>query len=165
MKKSLVYIVSVGLVYLAMIVVMDTFPRSAYSELEQRELATFPEFSREALFSGNFTEAVSSWFSDTEPFRDRFMKVSMDVKAARRMSFNEEQIIFHAPEEDVEEEIANEDTSYVNENAKLAELVSRNYDAIAGKVLADEIAQDKDFAIAKQWNVNGEKVVIAIEKI
>jgi isoleucyl-tRNA synthetase len=53
----------------------------------------------------------------------------------------------------------------VNENAKLAELVSRNYDAIAGKVLADEIAQDKDFAIAKQWNVNGEKVVIAIEKI
>jgi len=53
----------------------------------------------------------------------------------------------------------------VNENAKLAELVSRNYDAIAGKVLADEITQDKDFAIAKQWNVNGEKVVIAIEKI
>ena len=53
----------------------------------------------------------------------------------------------------------------VNENAKLAELVSRNYDAIAGKVLADEITQDKDLAIAKQWNVNGEKVVIAIEKI
>jgi len=53
----------------------------------------------------------------------------------------------------------------VNDNAKLAELVSRNYDAIAGKVLADEITQDKDFAIAKQWNVNGEKVVIAIEKI
>lgn len=120
MKKSLVYIVSVGLVYLAMIVVMDTFPRSAYSELEQRELATFPEFSRETLFSGNFTEAVSSWFSDTEPFRDRFMKVSMDVKAARRMSFDEEQIVFHAPETDVEEDVANEDTSYVNENAKLA---------------------------------------------
>ena len=53
----------------------------------------------------------------------------------------------------------------VNENAKLAELVSRNYDTIAGKVLADEITQDKDLAIAKQWNVNGEKVVIAVEKI
>lgn len=121
MKKSLAYILTIGLVFVLMALVMNVFPRSTYSELEQRDLAVFPEFSFSTLFSGDFTESVSSWFSDTEPYRDHFMKLSMDVKAARRMSFGEEQITFHAPDEEpVQEEELAEDTTYVNENAKLA---------------------------------------------
>ena len=41
----------------------------------------------------------------------------------------------------------------------------KNSDAICGKVLAEELTSDKNFAVEKEWNVNGEKVVIAVEKI
>ena len=53
----------------------------------------------------------------------------------------------------------------LNGNEKLAALVAKNHDAIAGKVLADELTSGADLAIAKEWNVNGEKVTIAVEKV
>jgi len=52
----------------------------------------------------------------------------------------------------------------VNKNDKIAEIVLNNRETIAGKVLADEMTSGKDFAIAKEWNVNGETVVISIER-
>ncbi|MBE5869182.1 MAG: isoleucine--tRNA ligase [Lachnospiraceae bacterium] len=51
----------------------------------------------------------------------------------------------------------------INGNEKLAALAAKNKEAIAGKVLADELTADKEFAIAKEWNVNGENVTIALE--
>ncbi|MDY2699260.1 MAG: isoleucine--tRNA ligase [Lachnospiraceae bacterium] len=53
----------------------------------------------------------------------------------------------------------------INGNAKIAEIVSANQKAISEKVLADEIVTDKDLANTKEWNVNGEKVTIGVEKI
>ncbi len=53
----------------------------------------------------------------------------------------------------------------INGNAKLAEIALSNKDAICGKVLADEMTTDEAFAVAKEWNVNGENVTIAIEKL
>ena len=50
-------------------------------------------------------------------------------------------------------------------NEKLAEIVKKNRDAIAAKVLADEILTDTSLAVSKEWNVNGEKVTIGVEKI
>ncbi|MBO4976780.1 MAG: isoleucine--tRNA ligase [Lachnospiraceae bacterium] len=52
----------------------------------------------------------------------------------------------------------------INGNEKLAAIVSRNLEAIAGKVLADEMLTDAELAVSKEWNVNGESVVIAVEK-
>ena len=52
----------------------------------------------------------------------------------------------------------------VNGNGKLAAIAARNADSISGKVLAEELTEGKDFAVAKEWNVNGEKATIAIEK-
>ena len=121
MRKSIIYIITICVIYAAMTVYMCFFPRSTYSELEQRELAQVPQLNMSDLMSGKFTSAVSSWFSDTEPGRDRFMKLSMEVKSARKIVLNnKEAITFHAPEPEEVEEVANEDTSYVNENAKLA---------------------------------------------
>ena len=53
----------------------------------------------------------------------------------------------------------------INNNEKLADLVSKNSDAIAGKVLADVLTTGESFAVAKEWNVNGENVTIAVEKV
>ena len=51
------------------------------------------------------------------------------------------------------------------DNGKLYDLVSRNAEGICAKVLADAVAADQTFAVSREWNVNGEKVVISIEKI
>ncbi len=53
----------------------------------------------------------------------------------------------------------------INGNAKVAEIVNANRDAISGKVLANEILTDAGLAIEKEWNVNGEKAVIGVEKV
>lgn len=54
----------------------------------------------------------------------------------------------------------------VNDNEKLSAIASRNAQTIMDKVLAEELTAGKDFAVAKKWeNVNGEQVVIALEKI
>ncbi len=36
---------------------------------------------------------------------------------------------------------------------------------IAGKVLAEHIVENETLPVSKEWNVNGEKVVIGIEKV
>ena len=53
----------------------------------------------------------------------------------------------------------------INGNEKLAKIASDNHDAIAGKVLAEEILTDTELATGKDWNVNGEDVRICVEKI
>ncbi len=50
------------------------------------------------------------------------------------------------------------------DNSKVAGIVMNNTEMIAGKVLADEITTNEKLSISKQWNVNGEKVVIEMEK-
>ncbi|MGN1180035.1 MAG: DUF5915 domain-containing protein, partial [Suilimivivens sp.] len=53
----------------------------------------------------------------------------------------------------------------INGNEKIAEIVKNNKKAISEKVLAEDIVTDTDFAISKEWNVNGEKVTISVERI
>ena len=49
-------------------------------------------------------------------------------------------------------------------NDKIADIVVKNQDMIAGKVLADAITTGETLSVAKEWNVNGEKVTISVEK-
>ena len=50
-------------------------------------------------------------------------------------------------------------------NDRVASFAMANKDAIATKVLAEEITKDSEFAISKEWNINGEKTVISVEKV
>ena len=52
----------------------------------------------------------------------------------------------------------------VNGNGRIAEIVSANRAAISEKVLADEIVMDAVLSVSREWNVNGEKVTIGVEK-
>ncbi|MGM9803618.1 MAG: DHHW family protein [Muribaculaceae bacterium] len=107
---SAIYIFIVSLVFVAFAVVFNTFPRSTYSPLEKRELATFPSYTIEQLASGEFTKQISSWYSDSEPFRDDFLAMSMQLKDLLRLKMGEEQITFHASDDAVpaSEEVAAE---------------------------------------------------------
>ena len=97
MKREYAFLIIVGAVFIVLTVVFLTFPRSTFSELERRELATFPSFSIKRLTDGTFTRDVSSWFSDSQPFRDEFMGLSMQLKSKIALrTGGEEAITFHS---------------------------------------------------------------------
>ena len=52
----------------------------------------------------------------------------------------------------------------VSGSDKVAGIVQKNSGAISAKVLADAIVTDETLAVSKEWNVNGEKVTIGVEK-
>ena len=52
----------------------------------------------------------------------------------------------------------------VNGNGKLADVAFRNREAVCGKVLALELAREKEFSVSREWNINGERAVISMEK-
>ena len=56
--------------------------RPTYSEAEKRDLKQFPEFSFEALVSGDYFDDISLWFSDTFPLRDTFMQINTYITDA-----------------------------------------------------------------------------------
>ncbi len=53
---------------------------------------------------------------------------------------------------------------YISGNDRIADVVKKNADAIGEKVLANAIRYESG-GNAKEWNVNGEKVVIGVERV
>ena len=131
MVQNKIYIVLVTLLFAAFALVLNLFPRSAYSPLEKRELARFPEFSLDSLFSGAFTTSINSWYSDSEPFRDRFMQLSMKEKDLLRVVLGEENVTFHAAAGPVEEGEETEDL----------EMKERDVEEYHNNLTADEKAK------------------------
>lgn len=54
--------------------------RPTYSETEKRNLTAFPEFSSKALLSGDYFDNISTWFSDTFPFRENLTMLNLKIK-------------------------------------------------------------------------------------
>lgn len=142
MNRHTVYILIIGTLYAAFTIVFCTWPRTTYSELEKRELATFPEFTTERLVSGDFTSDVSRFFSDSEPYRDVFMTVSMNCKKLIAANFTgEDAITFHAAETGLEE--LQQDTTVVEhlEDHLQADTNSVEIDPYKNHVTADDNAK------------------------
>lgn len=57
-------------------------PDREYSEKENRMLQSFPKFSAEALFSGNFSADMTEYLSDQFPFRDFFVTLKAGAEKA-----------------------------------------------------------------------------------
>lgn len=97
MRRSQIFLFIVGSLFTALAILFIFFPRPSFSEVERRELSVFPEFTMEALKSGTFTRDVSTWFSDTEPFRDRFLSTAMTLKSYMALKTGGDgDIAFHA---------------------------------------------------------------------
>lgn len=77
----------VGVIFCALAVVFLVFPRSEYSELEKRDLASFPHPKGLKENPQKYTSDISAWFSDTEPYRDHIMTASMSIRDKIKMSF------------------------------------------------------------------------------
>ncbi|MGM9869866.1 MAG: DHHW family protein [Sodaliphilus sp.] len=92
------YIAIILIVFGIGVIIFDTFPRSTFSELEKRDLASFPAYTAEKLHDGSYFKAISTWFSDSEPYRDVLMKMSMQFSDLIGIAQSEENIRFHAAE-------------------------------------------------------------------
>ena len=141
--KHYLYISVIALIFAAFVIVFNVFPRSTVSELEKRELATFPDFSWERLADGSYTRDISTWFSDSEPFRDRFMMLSMYIKDLEGIAPDEDNITFHASNDDVnvnDNEDENEDEGW-NEDGDEEERDSLAIEEYENHINADENAK------------------------
>lgn len=78
--SDVVYIVITMSVFAAAGISMFIFPRSTESALEKRDLKTFPKFTVESFISGEYTQGLGAYFSDTVPFRDALMVVSSAIR-------------------------------------------------------------------------------------
>ena len=54
---------------------------------------------------------------------------------------------------------------YADGNDKIAEILKKNADSVKEKVLADAIILGDVDGYVKEWNVNGETVTMAVEKL
>lgn len=95
MAHHKIQITILGAVFAALTALLLFFPRSSYSELEKRDLATFPEFSVDKLIANTYPGELSHWFSDSEPYRDVFMTASMQLRDWFKLG-GEEAVTFHA---------------------------------------------------------------------
>ena len=112
--STYLYIIVVSLVVVSFCILFNLFPRSTVSELEGRELAKFPAFTWEKFWSGKYMSELSSWYSDSEPYRDRFMTLSMEVDKAKKLNLfveEEDAVTFIAGDD--EEDTATEQTEVV----------------------------------------------------
>jgi isoleucyl-tRNA synthetase len=50
-------------------------------------------------------------------------------------------------------------------NDKLSDIAEKNAAAICGKVLADSVGRGEHLSHEKEWDINGEKVTIGVEKL
>lgn len=64
-------------------VLFFTLPKKEVSEIERRELASFPKFSVQNLLSGKFTDELSIYISDNFAFRDNLVKQSFELENKR----------------------------------------------------------------------------------
>lgn len=105
MNRSRIFIFLVGSTFVVLAIVFLFLPRPKFSELERRELSTFPELTLENLTSGSYARDVSAWFSDTQPFRDRFLAFAMQLKGYMALrTGTDDDITFHSADSPFEED-------------------------------------------------------------
>ncbi|MDE6521208.1 MAG: hypothetical protein K2L17_00180 [Muribaculaceae bacterium] len=143
---SVMYILIVGIFFAILTTVFICFPRSKYSELEKRDLAEFPDINDIEKIKkdpAKFTSEVSSWFSDTEPYRDELMTMSMKIRGAMKADFrSEEETVSFRPAETAANP-ASEVKESVDEKVKQQEVADN--EGIEGETpVASDSEEDDD---------------------
>ena len=128
-----------ALVYLAFTAAFNLLPRSTYSELEKRDLRHFPAFTLDSLFDGSYASAISSWYSDTEPYRDTLMYMSMQFRDMLGVRFGDSNIQYVASDTPAEAEAIPEEPDPVAEADTVKGVKAFTVDTTAGGI--DDIAK------------------------
>ena len=71
--------------------------KPTYSELERRDLAAMPELTLDNYLSGEFFSGVSTFYSDTFPFRDALVSFGSTLEEMRGLRLDDARIHEVAP--------------------------------------------------------------------
>lgn len=103
------YLAATGAFFVALFVIFLFLPRPTFSELEKRELATFPNIEDYFDNLSEYPAGISTWFSDTEPYRDVFLTMSMGLRNSMKYNFrSEDETVSFIAQEGMEQEVADE---------------------------------------------------------
>jgi hypothetical protein len=116
------------------------FPRPSFSELENRELKKAPAFTLDSLFSGAYTNEVSSWYSDSQPYRDSFLMLSMEFDNAKRLKVgsSDDEVTFIEGDDPEEQSVTEAADSVARDSMLIAQ---QQADSIASKPQIEEKAK------------------------
>ena len=83
MKKFyLINVLLVVFVFALFIGFMSFFPRTyGIAEGENRPITKFPRFDKDDYFDGKYTEQISTWYTDSIPYRYGFREAVSQIKA------------------------------------------------------------------------------------
>ena len=109
MKGNRFFVAVIALAWVVLTAGFNLLPRSRVSTLEKRDLQRFPSFTLDSLADGSLTAAISSWYSDTEPYRDTLMELSMQFRHWEGLRLGEGHIEFLSGDVAVESEPAAEE--------------------------------------------------------
>ena len=85
-KASISMLVICGAILLLFGALLCFLPPNPFSPEENRSLATFPDYSTEALLDGSFTQGIADFCADQFPFRTTFVtaKAKLELWAGRQ---------------------------------------------------------------------------------
>ncbi|MBE6731930.1 MAG: hypothetical protein E7564_09600 [Ruminococcaceae bacterium] len=87
-------VMAMSVIFACLCLFLLIFPRSSVSNIENRELAKFPEFTAEKYFSGQYTAGIATFYDDTVPYRDSFKNAGNNFKGVFGLPAAEDEIIF-----------------------------------------------------------------------
>ncbi|MBE6632123.1 MAG: hypothetical protein E7623_05415 [Ruminococcaceae bacterium] len=126
-KINFFYMINIVLVS-AVLVLISLFlllaDRPEVSETEKRKLAEFPEFSFEALVSGEYAADIREWYNDTVPERDSFKDMGASILELTGVRFDD--VKFYGDMVIVDEDETEEETETEAEKETEAETAKEN---------------------------------------
>lgn len=84
--RGLVVKLFAGILGLGLILGLAAFLRPATSEVENRTLTPFPEFTWDTFMNGEFFSNLSLWYADTFPFRDQLVSLDLALESTYGIS-------------------------------------------------------------------------------
>ena len=81
--------------------------RPSVSEVENRTLTKFPEFTLESFLNGDFFSEVSTWYSDTFPLRDKLISANQKLTALYGIAGDEQVVGAEVKADDIPSVVSN----------------------------------------------------------
>lgn len=81
-------IIVFSVLFSAISIFMAVCERPVISETENRTLAKFPEYSKESLLKGTYTDGISEFYNDTVPYRNVFKDIAATIKSYAGIEMN-----------------------------------------------------------------------------
>ena len=78
-RLNVITAAALGVFAAVLAVLLTVLERPERSVIEQRPLAEFPAFSLSSYLDGSYTKDISTWYTDTVPYRDDFKNVNSNI--------------------------------------------------------------------------------------